>query len=891
MKCIDEIVNRLEREFVEDRSGAKSLGHVAVVVPTAQSARRLRFALSRRHGAIVPPAALTSRIILAPASELENRASSKSEELYAMFSSLGKNATLQQANLLLQVRHILSGNALSFADVFSKTQEEKERWKALAELEEKYYAFLSRYDLSDSIAILKETISRIPIAESLCAKGVAKIIVTCEQCLPPAAVTVLRKLASAGFEVEWFKFAELDPRDKDRKAVFRKFATDDDEAREIARMFSSVAKEERFPQLCVAQPAMHTKLRCTFESCGIKLHNPSSAKLSTSSLGYLVLQIVELKRSSSYNVFSSFIRGGDVRRWICSELKLSEQEMTESLIALDRRQADLLPEKIEDIAPKTNGKLRAIFEFVAVCLRKKSLREVLQSIFSGYYLDESLESCREFAAAAEKINEIIEEVEKTNRFRLSETLFCELLTMRLGEETYSLESDQGEDVTSDGFLELPYLDADEIVIAGFQESCVPEMVVSHPFLPNALRRQLGLADNDSRRLRDRAIFERAVLERAPGAVQVCFHLLDGAGDVVKPSQFVFETDSDEILLERAAEFYKLSSDASARDQKKDKSFDMGLPNCWKLKLPIPPAYKKLETSSPTRIDSYLRCPFTYYLTDKNIIGDKRMDDRARELASHEYGNVAHEALEAWGRSRHKDSADPDVISRYLSEKVDAILSGRFGASIPAIVSLQGQSIKRRLANFARIQASWRKDGWSIVETEYKLKVRYGDTCLEGKCDRIDYNESAGKWCVIDYKTWDKKDRASIYRTDRRTGERKFLSLQLPIYCAMLDACNDDRFKDAKLENTFSCYCVLGENRQEVCFSEVSNGADIPEAERLVKHLIAQIEKGIFWPPAPAEKNKFAWQYNYEDWLSPSPRETVDEEWIKDQESRLEGEAS
>jgi ATP-dependent helicase/nuclease subunit B len=882
MKCIDEIINRLGAEIMLDPSGVNSLDHVAVVVPTAQSARRLRFALSRKYGAILPPVMLTSQILLSPAQELECNSATKSEALCALFASLGENATLQQANLLLQVRHILSANMLSFADVYAKTTEEKERWQSLAALEEKYYSFLKKHDLADSIEILKESVDRLSIATRLSEKGVSKIIVTCEKCLLPVAKTVLRKLECSGFETEWFKFAELDKSEKDRKVVFKKFTTDDEEAREIANMFSRVAKNEQLPQLCVAKPSMYSKLQCTFEANGIKLHNPSSVKLSTSSLGHLVLQIVDLKHSSSYNVFSSFIRGGDVRRWICSELKISNEEMTESLIALDRRQADLLPEKIEDIAPRTIGKLRAIFEFVSTCLRKKDLRAILQSIFREHYLDESVEASREFAAAAEKVNEIISEVENVKRFCVSEKFFCELLLMRLGEETYSLECDQGEAVMSDGFLELPYLDADELVISGFQESCVPEMVVSHPFLPNLLRKQLGLPDNDSRRDRDREIFERAVLERDYGAVKVFFHLLDGAGDVVKPSQFVFETDDDKTLLYRAENFYKLSeASAQGGSKKEDFSSDMHLPNCWRLKLPIPPAYKKLETTSPTRLDGYLRCPFTYYLIDKSVIGDKRMDDRAQELASYEYGNLAHEALELWGKSEYKDSLDPEVISRFLSEKVDAILAERFGVSIPAIVSLQGESVKRRLANFANIQTAWRKSGWRIVETEYKLKVRYGHTRFEGKCDRIDYNESTGKWCVIDYKTWDNKSRAKIY-----SKEKKFLSLQLPIYCAMLDACDDERFKDAKLENTVSCYCVLGDNKQEVSFSEVSNSADVPEAERLARHLIERIEKGIFWPPGPPDNNHFAWEYNYADWLSPSPMETVDGDWIKDQESRL-----
>ena len=54
-KPVDEIADRLSAEVREDPSGAKSLAHLLVVVPTAQSGRRLRFKLAERLGAFVPP--------------------------------------------------------------------------------------------------------------------------------------------------------------------------------------------------------------------------------------------------------------------------------------------------------------------------------------------------------------------------------------------------------------------------------------------------------------------------------------------------------------------------------------------------------------------------------------------------------------------------------------------------------------------------------------------------------------------------------------------------------------------------------------------------------------------------------------------------------------------
>ena len=61
-----------------------------------------------------------------------------------------------------------------------------------------------------------------------------------------------------------------------------------------------------------------------------------------------------------------------------------------------------------------------------------------------------------------------------------------------------------------------------------------------------------------------------------------------------------------------------------------------------------------------------------------------------------------------------------------------------------------------------------------------------------------------------------------------------------------------------------------------------SGALVPDAERLVRELVDRIEQGVFWPPSP----KREWQWDYLDWLSPSPEETVDADWIADQERRV-----
>ena len=858
-KPIDEVVEKLADEVRSDPSGAKSLAHLLVVVPTAQSGRRLRLKLAERLGALIPPT------IKLPQQLLENedpQIAGRTDELLAFQEALGAQGTLDVAAQFSDIRGILGGNALSFADVADRiggilTDEtadfEIARWKGFTELEGRYFAALAKRGKTDRIVAMKKAIADPPRLE-----GVEKIVIAHVLDPLPAMWQVVEKLKSRdGIELE--EVRTLDGRRETglKMTQISPCATAASEAEKVAEIFAAVKADEALPSLCVADAEEFPEIQGALQAKGLKVHDPSRTLLVTSSLGHLVEQVAALVRTRSYNVFSAFIRSGDVRRWLCTELKISSEEYVDALNKLDNAQAKLLPETIDDIGPKTSGKLRAIFEHIDATIRKKGLRQILQSIFKEHILDERDPDAREFAAAAGTVNALIDECGNSP----------ELFAFRLREATYSLEPDEGDTILTDGWLELPFLDADELVVTGFNEGRVPESVVGHAFLPDRLRRGLGLADNESRMSRDHEILRLAVGCRAEGAVRVLFRAVDSKGDVLKPSRLLFEGTDDADFIARVKAFYGVRAGTEEM-----KAAD--LPDAWRLKLEIPSERKVLEFTSPSSLDLYLRCPFTYCL--KKTFGEKE-DDRAEELDPSEFGNLAHDALELWGAGALKDSEDADAIAAELAAHVDGILGKRFGTSIPAIVALQGESMTRRLAAFAKIQAVRHAEGWRTVAAERKLQVKYGHTTVKGRCDRIDFNEKTGEWCVVDYKTFDNPDRV-VWR-DGKTGEWK--SLQLPLYCAMLDA--DPEFPEAKLERISSAYCVLGKTADTTLFTGPMNGAFVAEAEAKVRELIDRIERGIFWPPSP----KDAWRWDFADWIFNAPEESVDPAWLVDQKRRSE----
>ena len=871
IKFVDAVVERLLSSVRTTPEGVRSLGHLLVVVPTAQSGRTLRLKLAERLGAFLPPDVRTPpRLILPDADDLAGR----TDELLAFQEALGEKGTLAAAAQFSDIRGILGANALSFADVAERigdilTDEtavgETARWRDFADLEARYLKALEGRGKRDRIVALKALQAEPPHFPGI------ETVVLAGLLDPLPALWPFVETLSARDKLE---VLELLPDLSDAAIRLQPFqivpcATAVSEAERVADRFAAVKPDEALPALCVADPEEFPEIQGALQAKGLKVCDPSRIPLVTSSLGHLVEQVVALKRTRSYNVFSAFIRGGDVRRWLCAELKIGQDEFVAALTQLDNAQAKLLPEKIDDIGPKTSGKLRAIFEHVDAVLRKRGIGEILQSVFKDHILDERDPDAREFAAAAELVNALIGECTSSTSDLQPPTsnLQPDLFAFRLREAAYSLEPDEGETVRTDGWLEVPFLAADELVITGFNEGRVPESVVGHAFLPDRLRHGLGLPDNESRTCRDRAILQMALACRAPEDVRISFRSVDAQGDVLRPSRLLFDGTDDRELVSRVKRLYGVragTEEMRAPD----------LPPDWRLKLEIPPARTTLEFTSPSSLDLYLRCPFAYCL--KKTFGEKE-DDRAEELDPSEFGSLAHDALERWGAGALKDSEDADAIAAELAAQVDGLLGERFGTSVPAIVSLQGEALKRRLAGFAVIQVARHREGWRTVAAERKLQVRYGHTTVKGRCDRIDFNERTGEWCVVDYKTFDNPDRAVWFDAKRQ----EWKSLQLPLYCAMLDA--DLEFPDARLEKISSAYCVLGKTPETTLFTGPLNGAFVPEAEAKVRELVDRIERGVFWPPSPKDE----WRWDFADWIFNTPEDSVDPAWLADQKKRAE----
>ena len=903
-KLADEVADWLcggagyEGRAITVPSGTKSLAHILVVVPTAQSGRRLRLALAKRAaeagwGGILPPCVSMSSALLngtggdvaSEAAEIATLAEVLEKADLAGLPSLfphipeerGMRWALDTAESLLGIPQVLGEGAIFAREV--ECARESERWRDIAKLEGLFFEALKTKGLVSRLA------ARRAAADEGCRmEGISEIVLPGLADAQPALVRYLENskqdvtvLVHAeeceaalfdgwGRPVEYFAAPV-------RSADIFPAPTAVVEADDIAGFFRSVDPSDALPALAVCDQEMYPELEGAFQNrfpeSELVLRNPSRESVAKSALGRLLSAILSLSENGEYGTFSAFLRTGDVARWLARELEVSPAKIATFTAALDTVQNGHLPRTVgetlsairSDIeTARRDADREALRGLLRMCeLVKAELGDAfgfLRKIFSGVALDERNPGDRELVAAAEQVRELKREVESDAiPARWRAMLFSKLLKRA----AFMLEPLFPNILSSNGWLEVPWCDEDELVIAGFNEGCVPESVVGHPFVPDSLRASLGLVSNGMRAMRDSFIFTEAFRCRAEGCVRVHMHQIAGDKNVMKPSRILFGGISDGDLPKLARRLYAVTKGNEGSPPKE-------LPAAWRLRLPFPPAERtERKTMSPTRLDQYLRCPFTFFLQE--TFGNQS-DDNAQELDAMTFGTFCHTVLDRFAKDGPKDSVDEKEIADWLEQEA-RILLGAYGTGLPAIIELQGESAIARLRNFAPAQAARRKAGWRIVAAEQSLecRIKSSNTLLRGKVDRIDENVHTGELAIIDYKTWE-------------TPKEDPASLQLPLYRAMVQ-CNSTysaRAADAK-----AMYCILAKRAEDTVFDEAHafGSAGQSEAEDAVVELLDRIANGIFYPPSKDGD----WERDFGGLIWESPEEGVDPAWIADQKMR------
>jgi len=358
-----------------------------------------------------------------------------------------------------------------------------------------------------------------------------------------------------------------------------------------------------------------------------------------------------------------------------------------------------------------------------------------------------------------------------------------------------------------GWLDLAFDDAPNLILTGFNEGIVPSSKSSDLFLPNETRRELGLEDARRRFARDACLTSALVASKRN--FFVVFGRRSLQNDPKTPSRFAFATapenvpprvcrffagggsnDLDELearQLGRPFPKAPLVADAGNVDANDAESLETPIqttstesaepvlavgptsptpsetPRSVGFSVPIlrttGGAPNKMKV---TEFRDFLACPYRYFLRRALNLRAAAPETTA-EMNAAAFGTLAHDALRDFGVAPEiRDSVDADAISAWLSRRLDVVANRYFNELSSPFVRVQIEQIRSRLDAFARWQALWRRSGRQIKFVE--ASPRSGSITFDvgggrpveifGRLDRIDYDPRENRWFVFDYKTFD-----------------------------------------------------------------------------------------------------------------------------------------
>ena len=464
-----------------------------------------------------------------------------------------------------------------------------------------------------------------------------------------------------------------------------------------------------------------------------------------------------------------------------------------------------------------------------------------------------------------------------------------------------------------GWLELSMDDSPAMILTGFNEGIIPQSRNEHVFLPNRLRKELGIETNETRFARD--MYLLSVLLATRENLKIVFGRLSADGNSLLPSRLLL-TGNDETLTRRV-KMYFTETEAENRAESASESVFETFPEPAAEIVTggfSPLVYTETKISRPPRsgyqvpapmvspvkkthmavseFQEYLASPYRYYL--KYIQKLSVVSDSAGELDGGQFGNLAHAVLQRFGleeiavQRAKRDGKTPQKsqdeeasrITRSFDLFLEEYFSRLYGKKSLSTVLIQKEQLRARLHHFARHQARWAQDGWEIRHVEIAKKVPLragggagdilefagGPMIISGVIDRVDYHPVLGRWAILDYKTADSG--ASPETAHHRFPLKKFaeagispppeewVNLQLPLYRQLAAEIPEIRVAGLQLG-----YILLPKDPAKSGFSLAGwTPIDLTAADAVAEEVIQNIRAGRFSERGkkPAYEDDFSW---------------------------------
>jgi RecB family exonuclease len=874
-------------------AGTADLSGAIVVLPGARAGRRLLELLveqaEERKAAIVPPSIVTLGTFPEKLYEPEGRFADRLTCQLAWLRVVREiDAELLQrimpeppdrrdplrwlglADLVARMHAELAGQGFLFADVVASGFHPSEnveigRWQTLASLQEAYAQRLNRLGLVDTQLARLDAVSEAGChcQREIVLVGVADLPQVVEKMLEQVAdcVTALayapRELADrftklGAIVVPAWREAELELDDEQLVVV-------DSPADQATTVVEALAEYEgRYApdEITVGVPdaSVVPFLQRRFEQFGIPSRYAEALRLGQTAPYRLLAAVADYLDGRRYADFAALVRHPDLELWLNRPSGDGREEGT-WLAALDAWYGRYLQSTVEEVLPHGDdedarqvaaiaGRVHELCrpftepQPLADCAQK--VATLLVTIYGQRHLDGQagrvvLEACD--AIHAVLLQAVAADARLAGRWKAADAI--RLLLRQIDDDPVPPVAGPSA-VELLGWLELPLDDAPALVVTGFNDGFVPSFINADPFLPNALRRRLGLVDNERRYARDAYALAVLIGSRR---LKVIAGRRAAEGDPLTPSRLAFACPRESIPGRVLAYFQ------GAEDQAVQPRVPQGVRAGRRKSAFEPPRprtpEKPITSMRVTQFRDYLACPYRYYL--RHVLSLQAMNDLAEELDPPAFGSLAHEVLSIFGQDPDNSRlVDPEKIASVLDAELERIVRGIYGKRRLPAVNVQVAHLRLRLAAFARWQASWAAQGWRIVKTEVEvgegaatLQVDGQPMFLRARIDRIDRRDDDGRHVIFDYKTSDVGQPPD--KTHRKNDQ--WIDLQLPLYRHLTKAVGIDA-QEVELG-----YVVLPKDVAAVSGHLADwQPDDLALADEAAASVVREIRAGNFWPP-------------------------------------------
>jgi ATP-dependent helicase/nuclease subunit B len=885
-QAVQWLVDRFQRNNELD------LSNVVVVLPGTAAARRLTELLvvetARRNLLLIPPDSITVGNLPERLYKNSRRFATDTEQLLAWAMALHATSPdqllplfgetnrfgrwhdcLRVARSLIELHRELSSDVYTFRQVVKQVAKipgfpEMKRWEALSSIQRRYFDILESSGLWD-----KQTARVVAVFNNECHTDKQIVLIGCVD----LNQSTRRMLEQVGKNVDVLVVGDNNSSHKfDRVGCLipdrwldDKIAIEDSQisiaenplqqASEVIDWLAGLDGKFAVNEIQIGLPDQQVKpfLIRALANHHIECNDLAGDSIAPTEPVMLLRAIGRYLKSCDWQSFADLIRHPDLFAYVSKNsadttwIQRFDQFFLETLPAffyinrtplhIDRFQLGQVCQcLLQWLTPALNAP-----ESLANCCQ--AIRQLLVEIYSLKRLNRKDDSDRKVLFAVNRIQSAILELETAAVGDSAQVSIADAILLIVDQcSQHSFVSHSNPDCLElAGWLELPLSDAAAICVTGMNDGTVPSVESTSMFLPNSLRMQLGLMNNDRRYARDAYAIQ--VILNARSHVHFVSGRRDNENSPQLPSRLLMACDRH-ALPERANRFFSYTSAKRSsiwisgnKTFQKSQSLEIPKPSVqWPIDRPF----------SVTDFKAYMQCPYRFYLS--RVLALQSLDAHLSEFAPNQFGNLLHNIVEQFGRSDAKDSADANLIRDFLLDTLQTIKRNQIGDFGQVAIDIQLKQMTRRLVAFSIEQAKRRQQGWliqSVESKEHRARIDVDDqtALIKGRIDRIDIHETDGRVAVLDYKAFEKHKEPEKTHRDKNG----WIDLQLPLYYQLIASSEFGNLDVSKIGVGY--FLLPGDTSKTGVKMADWNKVDLDDALDTACKLISDIRHQKFWPPA------------------------------------------